>query len=156
MNGGYDHNEFWVSKHLTLLHRLILTGTKKLKEEWYHLLIEERVGTKLFLLKIALRYRCPSHEIKTGLKWHVKLLFTYFAFKRIQIASITVMTRSGGLVKTLISEMSALSKESRALLAASKAGRASSKSRWASSAIACVSSALTFATASSSWTIRRT
>lgn len=50
------------------------------------------------------------------------------AFKRIEMASITVMTISGGFVKTLISDISALSKESSALLAASSAGRASSRS----------------------------
>lgn len=81
---------------------------------------------------------------------------THLAFKRMEIASITVMTKSGGLVKTLISEISALSKESSALLAASSAGRASSRSLWASSAIAWVSSAFTFAIASSSCTMLRT
>ncbi|TNN42891.1 hypothetical protein EYF80_046928 [Liparis tanakae] len=73
-----------------------------------------------------------------------------------QTASMTVMTRSGGLVNTLISEMSALSRELRASLATFRAGRASSRSRWASAAMAWVSSAFTLARDSSSDTTLRT
>lgn len=120
--------------------------------------------THLVVLNSCVCVACPAHWVlclfdsgqKKGLFFRDREKHTDLQLSRMQIASMTVMTRSGGLVNTLISEMSALSRELRAWLAPSRAGRASSRSFWASAAIAWVSSALTSAKASSSFTTLRT
>jgi hypothetical protein len=65
----------------------------------------------------------------------------YFCPRRRHIASITNLTRCGGLLNARNSLISFLFKESSAFVAASIAGIAASRSLWASSAKICVSAA---------------